>query len=186
MKRLFVSVVLFIFLKGMVAQSFDKDTVHFNVCAGFGWPYEFDKSYTSIWSLPAFSAQVERGVYTFDSLGTISIGLSGTYKYLENKRLNTVAVWNNYVVGALVKFNFHFLNSYRLIPYAGLYGGINAIKFSDNFFTHSSEYPVDYNGVFPLTYVFAGVKYMSTKNFGIYAEGSYGFSWISFGLYKVL
>lgn len=170
----------------LFAQAFAKDTVHINAGVGLGWPYKFEKIYASMWSLPAFSASIERGFYAFDSIGSISVGLQLSYKYLENKRLNKVATWNNYLVGATAKFNFYYFNNYKIIPYAGLYGGINAIKFEDTFYSNSNDYPTNYNGVFPLAYIFAGAKYISKPTFGVYGEFSYGFTYFTLGLYKVL
>lgn len=169
-----------------MAQAFAKDTVHVNFGAGVGWPYKFEDIYSNIWSPPAFTASVERGFFSFDNIGSISIGLSGSYKYLENKRLNKIATWNNFLIGAMARFNFYYFNDKKFIPYAGAFGGINAIKFKDTFYNTSNDYPTNYNGIFPLAYVFAGVKYISKPTFGVYAEVSYGFTYLTVGIYKVL
>ena len=160
--------------------------MHINFSAGVGWPYTFDDFYTKLFSLPAFTVSVERGFFPIDSIGVISIGLSGSYKYLEDKRVNKKATWNNFLIGAMARFNFYFLNNKKFIPYVGLFGGINAIKYKDSFYNSSTDYPTNYNGIFPLAYVFGGIKYTSKRSFGVFAEASYGFTYLSFGIYKVL
>ena len=186
MKKVFILVVIVFIAHSIKAQPFAKDTVHINFGAGIGWPYNFEEIYSKIWSPPAITVSVERGFFSFDSICTVSIGLSGSYKYLENKRLSTIATWNNFLIGAMARVNFYFLNNKKFIPYVGLFGGINAIKFNDSFYSTSNDFPTNYNGVFPLAYVFGGFKYISKPRFGVYAEGSYGFTYLTVGIYKVL
>ena len=186
MKNIFITAALVFISSSTFAQTFSKDSVHFNFGVGIGWPYEFEEEYDKLWSLPAFTASIEKGFFSFDSIGSISVGVSTSYKYFENKRNNKVAQWNNFLIGAMARFNFYFLNDKKLIPYIGVFGGINTIKFKDNFYAKSNDYPTNYNGIFPIAYVFAGVKYISKPTFGIYGEVSYGFTYLTLGIYKVL
>ena len=186
MRNIFIVLLFVIISNTLSAQAFAKDTVHVNFGLGLGWPYKFEKIYDDIWSVPALTVSIERGFFAFDSVGSVSLGLSGSYKYLQCNRQSKTATWNNIVVGAMARFNLYYFNDKKFIPYVGVFGGINAIKFQDPYYNSSNDYPTNYNGVYPLAYIFAGGKYISTPTFGMYAEISYGFSYLTFGIYKVL
>ena len=187
MKKIFFVISFLIISSTITAQTFNKDTVHFNFGSGIGWSYHLDKKvYCDLWSLPAFVGTIERGFFDLDSMISFSAGVTVAYKYLENKKTNTIATWNNFLIGATGRLYFNHFSKSKFIPYGGLFGGINAIKFRDNFYSNSNGYPTDYNGIYPIAYIFAGVKYISKPHFGVYGEVSYGFTYFTLGLYKVL
>jgi len=187
MKKTFILISFFIITTTVSSQTFSKDTVHFNFGCGIGWTYHLDKKvYCNLWSLPAFIGTIERGFFNLDSLTCFSAGLTTSYKYLKNEKPSTIATWNNFLIGATARVYFNHFSKSKFIPYAGFFGGINAIKFKDTFFSNSSEYPTDYNGVYPIAYIFAGAKYLSKSHFGVYGEVSYGFTYLTLGIYKVL
>ncbi|MDD3877830.1 MAG: hypothetical protein PHT69_14510 [Bacteroidales bacterium] len=184
MNRVIILLLLFFCISFSHAQLFSKDTMHMNLSVGIGWSYSFDNAlYKNRWSLPSLSAEVERGFFNIGNVGCIAVGMRGTYKYLQNRNPLGDAYWHNVLVGATGKFYLNYFNNLKIIPYAGFFGGFNAITFTDNSFSSSSFYPTNYNGVFPLIYVFGGAKYQSKNNYGILAEFAYGLAFATLGVY---
>jgi len=166
------------------SKLFAKDTIHVNFSAGAGWSYAIDRIvYKNMWSLPSFNLEVERGFFSIGDFGCVAGGIRTTYKYLHNRNPNGDAYWHNFLLGGTAKLYVRYFNDIRLIPYAGFFGGINAITFHDNSFPNSTLYPTNYNGLFPIVYVFGGLKYQSKSNYGVFAEFAYGLAFANLGVY---
>lgn len=181
------------------AKCFDESTRVINVGIGFGYSY-YD--YTTgqgitVRNLPTISVSYEQpwtkrfgpglmgvgGYLAFKASSwknNYNDGVGGTYSYKE--------VNNNTIIASRAMYHWDVLNKDKAEVYGGVILGvrINAYHYTSEFggtaagiYQNTDESSMSLDVVYSLV---AGARYYFKPKFGVYAEASYGISFINLGL----
>ena len=153
-----------------------KNEVHLGV--GIGGTLYYDYGYSS--RLPAFSLAYERRVIEnlFNDKSALGVGAVFGYTAVEG-----YGPWNDchstdLMVGVRATIHYKFIDF--LDTYAGAMGGFNSYKRSSTSWQSSGGF--NENGVLGAYAVFVGARYYITDLIGLFAEGGYGYTYVSAGL----
>ncbi|HRD53938.1 MAG TPA: hypothetical protein PKY96_14965 [Flavobacteriales bacterium] len=201
-KRFLQALVLplaFLSSNQLSAQAFSEGTNAINVgigIGGFGYNYISRGSAGKYIVSPTFSFAYDRGV---KKLGPDVLGIGGLvgfktvkYEYTNSNSFQTIKYdrrWSNIMLGARATYH---LNWWHGVDELDLYGGV-LLGFNIGTYTSNttrtingvtSDYDDGYSSAssFPIYGAFAGVRYLFTDHFGVYAEAGYTVTALNAGL----
>lgn len=188
------------FLAGIQAnaQSFDEGTNAINLGLGFGgYRFGYSSGYAYTQS-PTFTLAFDRGV---KQIGPGVLGIGGVVAFNTSRSQWTSYGWNttynyeirrtNVMLGARGTYHWNeWHGNDKLDLYAGVLAGFSIGAKVDkstktvNGVTSSHEAGAVYSDrlSLPFASAFAGVRYLFTSSFGVYAEAGYGISLLNGGL----
>jgi hypothetical protein len=142
-------------------------------------------------SSPAFALQYEKGMWSIDGPGTISLGgylgyqhYSSSYGFMFGGAPYTSKLSASYtILGIRSAYHYHGFTEKRWDPYAGLMLSYDI---------YSSSYTSNYNGVYDYSTlndggsklglsIYLGSRYYFSDNWAIYGELGYGAAYLTLG-----
>ena len=189
-KKFFIS--LFIVIAGLSAnaqQTFENGDMALNAGIGLGWGYS--PVYTGVSSLapvPSFNVSFEVGIIDLPNVGVISVGGFGSFRTTwDNGSLygsDYSYRYNNGIIAARGVFHFGFFDTGGFDLYAGIHTGLRFSKYTYHIYYSGviDDYIDSNNDVDFVHDVFVGARYMTSPNFGFFAEAGYGISYLKAGI----
>lgn len=181
MKKIIAIFALVAVSNMVTAQAFEKggNYIHF----GFGLD-PFGRISSSFWGGKYYNvgpivAGYEVGITEKLGIGRLGVGgiigqsFSG-YKYNNGDR----TTWSRTSIVARCAYHFDF-GIDKMDVYAGVGAGVHIYGAEKS---NANGYILDDGHINPTHYVFAGIRYYFTDNFGVYAEAGHGLATLNGGL----
>lgn len=174
-------------IKTTQAQIFDEGTKHFHVGIGFGSPYYYSGSKSTI---PPIHISGEYGIKEKIGIGGLIGYTSSSYEdsYVYPGLYSYKYTWkfSYLIIGA--RGSYHFWQNDKADAYAGLLLGYNVASVKEEYEGTGTGYYYDETptvGGFALG-AYGGIRYQFKENLGAFAELGYNISWLSVGLHVKL
>jgi len=157
-------------------QAFKNGDAILNLGIGIGHTNNYDYGDYKPAFAPSINASFEYGIYEIPDAGIFSIGGYGDIYHTWYNYDGYKDKWNYSILAVRTAFHLGFLNTSMFDFYGGLMGGVQHLKYKNDF---SNETYTDNDFSLGL---FAGGKIMFQSKLGVFAELGYGTSFLSVGV----
>lgn len=169
-KHIIYFAVLLFTATSLSAQEFIQGTNVINLGVGLGGAYG---SYTTSSQSVGLSASFERGIWEVPGPGVVSLGGFLGYKTYSYDYFGGNDKWTYTVIGVRGAYHYNGLNVENLDLYGGAMVSYRIVSYSGSVGSYGSK---------PGATGFVGARWFFAENFAVFAEGGYGFAFLSAGV----